>query len=56
MEIDLKGLREVGGLTQVEVSEGILSNSYYSYIERGRFKPLNSTLELLANRLKDYTY
>lgn len=48
----LKKLREAKGLSQKEISHGIVSTSHYSNIESGRFDPSNEVLHLLANKLE----
>lgn len=48
----LKKLREAKGLSQKEISHGIVSTSHYSNIESGRFDPSHDVLHLLANKLE----
>ncbi len=47
----LRALRAAAGLTQSELAAGRFSKEYISQIERGKTRPTEATLELLAERL-----
>jgi tetratricopeptide (TPR) repeat protein len=47
----LRALRAGAGLTQSELAAGRFSKEYISQIERGKTRPTEATLELLAERL-----
>ncbi|MED1721159.1 tetratricopeptide repeat protein [Brevibacillus parabrevis] len=48
----IKELRTSMGLTQQELSEGIVTRSYLSQIEKGAVQPTYETLKKIASRLK----
>ncbi len=47
----VRALRVAAGLTQVELADGRFSKEYISQIERGKTRPTESTIVLLAERL-----
>ncbi len=47
----VRALRVAGGLTQAELAGGRFSKEYISQIERGKTRPTESTIALLAERL-----
>ena len=47
----VRALRVAAGLTQVELADGRFSKEYISQIERGKTRPTESTIALLAERL-----
>ncbi len=47
----MRALRVAAGLTQVELADGRFSKEYISQIERGKTRPTESTIALLAERL-----
>ncbi len=47
----VRALRVAGGMTQVELAGGRFSKEYISQIERGKTRPTESTIALLAERL-----
>ena len=47
----VRALRVAAGLTQVELADGRCSKEYISQIERGKTRPTESTVALLAERL-----
>ncbi len=47
----VRALRVAAGLTQVELAGGSFSKEYISQIERGKTRPTESTIALLAERL-----
>ena len=47
----MKQIRNLRGMTQAKVSDGIISASHYSNIEGGRYIPPTETVNLLAERL-----
>ncbi|MBA2296428.1 MAG: tetratricopeptide repeat protein [Actinobacteria bacterium] len=47
----VRALRVAAGLTQVELAGGRFSKEYISQIERGKTRPTESTIALLAERL-----
>jgi len=49
--VRLRALRVAAGLTQTELADGRFSKEYISQIERGKTRPTEGTIEILAERL-----